>query len=172
MTEEQRNKVYIFSSNFYLLYATDSNFSGWKESKTPAAEKRYERVQGLYSNVDIFDKDFLVFPCLDKEHWFLTIVCYPRSNTATADENMQLPKKKITNPFELLKQKSLGKQLILCFDSVRSNPARRTKAIYHIRNFLESEYLNTEKKDQFPFVKSDLIGCHVVVRCLWLLLDI
>lgn len=156
MTEELRDKVHIFSSSFYTLYSTDANFLGWKDEKKSAVEKRYERVQGLENNVNIFNKDFLVFPCLDNEHWFLTIVTFPRQN-GDIKNNSDEDSGCATNGSDDKPQKP---PMILCFDSVRANPARRTTAIKHIRNFLDSEY-QAKYRGQFAFTKSDFVGGHV-----------
>lgn len=53
LTEEQRARTHIYRSHFYSLYATSSNFNGWKEGDIKdkkAIEKRYLRVSGLPEN--------------------------------------------------------------------------------------------------------------------------
>ena len=43
-------------------------------------DHRYnQRLKKWTKNVKIFDKDFLIFPIIKESHWFLTIVCYPKS---------------------------------------------------------------------------------------------
>lgn len=155
MTDGQRDKVYIFSSNFYSLYAIDANFPGWREDTSPASEKRYKRVQGLLpSDVCIFEKDFLVIPCLDKEHWFLVIVCYPSNGCSrvgqcsTQHDRSDGPKRQ---------------PMILCFDSVSDKPARRAKAITHIRNFIRSECNSEKYTNQLRFLEA-FSTCHVKVN--------
>jgi Ulp1 family protease len=152
MTSEQREKTYIFPCHFYSLYATASDFKGWKTDENvglSAREKRYMRIQGLYDpNVNIFQKDFLVFPLLDHNHWFLAIVCYPSLNgSVTIDEGTRVEeadayweKARANDP--TYKPPRLKTSCILIFDSVRGNIARRTAARTHIKNFLFTEWEN------------------------------
>lgn len=86
-----QSRIHIYESSFYSLLSTAAGFRGWQddENKNPKV-KRYERVKNLPSNknVNIFDKDFIVVPCNDHEHWFLAIVCYPKLNGGcTVDGN-------------------------------------------------------------------------------------
>lgn len=149
------------------MYSVDASFAGWnQEANLNAAEKRYNRVQGLPCNTDvnIFDKDFIVFPCHDNEHWFLTIACYPKlSGAVTMDgtivEDMQKRWRDMKNPDDGEPMKS---SVILTFDSVQGNGIRRTKALKYIRQFLLSEY-NAKYKNDFPFVSNDVISCSVHV---------
>lgn len=49
-TEEQRNRTHIFSTHFFSLYSTPSNFNGWKEKDNEnlnAQQKRYLRVANM-----------------------------------------------------------------------------------------------------------------------------
>ena len=49
-TEEQRNRTHIFSTHFFSLYSTPSNFNGWKEKDNEnlnAQQKRYLRVKNM-----------------------------------------------------------------------------------------------------------------------------
>ena len=40
-------------------------------------EKRHSRVKSWTKKVDIFEKDYLVIPINERNHWFLAIVCFP-----------------------------------------------------------------------------------------------
>lgn len=47
-TEEQRNRTHIFSTHFFSLYSTKSNFNGWNDDiKLNAQQKRYLRVANM-----------------------------------------------------------------------------------------------------------------------------
>lgn len=158
MTDELRDRVHIFGSSFYTMYSIDAYYTGWKDEQLPAAEKRYKLVQGLPSNnVNIFDKDFLVFPCLDAEHWFLTIICYPKGGNSDKTQHESYS----NDPKVCSAAGGDGKpdksSMILCFDSIKSNPARRQKAINHIRTFVKSDFQEKFKKQ----IKRELIGRHV-----------
>ena len=47
------------------------------DPKLSAAEKRHSRIKSWTKKVDIFEKDFLIFPINEHSHWFLAIVCFP-----------------------------------------------------------------------------------------------
>lgn len=42
-----------------------------------AKETRHARVKNWTRHVDIFDKDFVIFPINQSSHWFLVVVCFP-----------------------------------------------------------------------------------------------
>lgn len=135
LSKEQREKVHIYCSNFYNLYSTSSDFSGWNDGQLngmTASEKRYSRVQNLSSNtdVDLFSKDFIIVPLNDSEHWFLAIVCI---NTEIPADN--------TMPIKSV--------VIYGFDSIKSMFPKRNKALKFLRDFFKTEhekkYLNTYK---------------------------
>lgn len=159
MTDEQRDKVYIFNTDFYSIYATDSNFPCYAENELDC-EKRYKRVKEfLPASVNIFEKDFLVIPCLDNNHWFLIIVCYP-NNIISLVENISTHHDK---EFE-----SKRKAMILCFDSVTGlirAQSRREKAISHICNFIRLECRSKKYYNQ-PRFAEDILTCHVKVDFL------
>ena len=46
------------------------------EFQSPA-HRRHSRVKSWTKNVDIFSKDFVVFPINEKAHWFLVGICFP-----------------------------------------------------------------------------------------------
>ena len=145
LPEEMRSRIHIYKTHFYTLLATKANFAGWKEGTkgAKAAEKRYERVKDLDNEVNIFERDFVVFPCNTNEHWFLAIACFARLNGAIYTES----KERIEDDEERnrdLKNPSEGKAIrascVLILDSVSTNPGRKTAAMTHIKNFLMSEY--------------------------------
>lgn len=69
-------------------------------------EKRHSRVKSWTKKVDIFEKDYLVIPINERNHWFLAIVCFPwLSGPVTAIDNQpiklrpqQTYSKKTTHP--------------------------------------------------------------------------
>lgn len=144
MTEEQRNRTYIFGTHFYSLYAISCEFSGWKNDENAgknAAQKRYMRVNGIVGDVNLFEKDFLIIPLMENNHWFLAVVCYPGLEGAYTVNGVKLPEDDIrrnnsTKPAPPV----LKASIILIFDSIAGSTGRKTSAINHIRNFLRSEY--------------------------------
>lgn len=168
MSEELRERVHIYSTNFYTMYSVDTSYAGWnEEGNLNAAEKRYNRVQGLPCNTDvnIFDKDFIVFPCHDNQHWFLSIACFPKLSGAVTVNGNQ-PVEDNQKRYRDMKNPDVGEPIkssvILTFDSVTGNGGRRTKALKYIRQFLLSEY-NAKYKNDFPFVSNDVISSSVHV---------
>lgn len=164
MAPDMRKRVHFCYTLFYNLYAVPGNFKGWNSEQNKnlsADEKRYLRVKDLNQDVNLFEKDFIVIPCLDKKHWFLAIACY-----------IKLPGPEDLNGVPVLDPKLLNKKYksdvgkpikrpcILIFNSLKTGAGQNTGAIIRIRNFLESEY-KAKYQDEFPFVKSAIIGCHV-----------
>lgn len=60
--------VYVFNSFF---------FAKIKCLKVQQNEKGFKCASKWIKGVDIFDKDFLIMPVCEKEHWVLVIICYP-----------------------------------------------------------------------------------------------
>lgn len=40
---------------------------------------RFKKLRKWYEGVDLFKKDFIVFPFCSSDHWFAIIACYPRN---------------------------------------------------------------------------------------------
>jgi sentrin-specific protease 7 len=74
ITNEQRNRVHIFSQFFYKRLTT---MTREKDVKLTAAEKRWKRVSAWTKQVNIFEKDFIIVPINEQSHWFLAIICFP-----------------------------------------------------------------------------------------------
>jgi Ulp1 family protease len=155
-TDELRRRVHIYKTHFYTLLATKATFGcWWKDDQVKgqkAAEKRYDRVKDLDSDVNIFERDFLVFPCNTNEHWFLAIACFPRLNGAVyADTGEPIVddeerSRDMKNPTE---GKAVKASCVLILDSVATNAGRKTAAMNHIKNFLFSEY-QAKYSNDFP----------------------
>lgn len=168
-TDEMREKVYVFPTSFYSIYSTSSDYPGWNSEENAnktALQKRYERVERMLDmNVNIFDKEFLVFPLFQSNHWFLSIVCFPKlienliyaDDTPTEDCVKRNPRR-IDDPS--YNPTPLKWSCILTFDSIKSNAARRSTAMKHIRGFLNSHH-ERFYKDQFDIGK--LTACSVQV---------
>ncbi|KAG5669886.1 hypothetical protein PVAND_000177 [Polypedilum vanderplanki] len=164
MSTEQQKRTYIFGSHFYSLYATSSEFSGWKNNENAglsAIEKRYNRVDGIVDeSVNLFEKDFLVFPLMDRNHWFLAIVCFPGLDGIYSMDGHKMSENEIKQPTKLDGALVAVKvPSVLIFDSIGGNTARRITAMNHIKNFLKSEYEHKYKNTDLK--KSELIG-HAV----------
>lgn len=166
----ERDKIHVYNSQFYNFYSTNASFENWNTEENKglkAADKRYHRVLDYfpdYKDLNIFEKDFIVFPCNDNLHWFLAIACFPKLNGSITEDD------KHVETVNACYDQPIRTSCILVFDSVRSNPSRRTKAIIHIRNFITSEYKAKHQND-FAFLSSEIIGHQVVVRTSVKLID-
>lgn len=167
MNEELRQRVHFSNTSFYVQYSVDSNFGAWKDEKLTAAEKRYDRVQDLPCNVgvNIFEKDFIVFPCHDNNHWFLSIVCFPILNgaiTVNGDRVIQDVNDR-KRPKDPEAGEPLKSSVLLTFDSVLSNSACRAKASRYIQSFIKSEY-EAKYQNEFFYDPKQLLSHSVPVR--------
>ena len=152
-------RVHVFKSYFFSLLTTDANFSGWNSGEQKgikAQEKRYKRVEEIDSEVNIFDRDFIVFPCHQKEHWFLVIACYPRLNGAVyADDEQPIEDEKERYLKNRLYARPIKASCLIYLDSIRSS-TRMTTSMLHIKNFLQSVY---EHKYSQEFTL-DMVNIH------------
>lgn len=82
LNEIQASRFHIFDSIFFeqLSKIFDINKPGIDVT-------RWRQLSRWYSHVDIFSKDFLLFPVCHRDHWFVIIVCYPRKVQLAFKEN-------------------------------------------------------------------------------------
>lgn len=160
MSEKQRKKVHIYSSQFYNMYSMSSEFTGWSDQQLPATEKRYNRVKDFICHVesDLFNRDFVLFPCFDKQHWFLTVICFPKLNGTVAVGGNVPGEGEKKDPS---KGDPIESPCILIFDSL-TNPTRKTNAMIHIANYMYSFYMERHHMD-FPFDKTSVVRKTVKV---------
>lgn len=171
MTPEQREKTLIIGTHFYTLYATSSEYSGWNDGLNAglnAKEKRYRRIDGIIKDdVNIFDKDYIIMPLMDHNHWFLAIVCFPKLNGSyTIDGNNRVDENDIKRNPKKVYQPPIKSSCIIIFDSVKGNGSRRTVAINHIKNFLEYEWMN-KYQHEFQFDVKSLNGHSAKVTVIF-----
>ncbi|RZF48099.1 hypothetical protein LSTR_LSTR002165 [Laodelphax striatellus] len=70
-----QQKTYIFSVSFYPLLTSDSSQA--MKLRKGLAEKRHSLVESITRNVDLFEKDFIIFPIEKHGRWLVVIVCFP-----------------------------------------------------------------------------------------------
>ncbi|EFX65750.1 hypothetical protein DAPPUDRAFT_117019 [Daphnia pulex] len=92
-----KKKCHVFSSFFYQRLTTrPPKVNGRKhpiedDDSLSIKEKRHSRVKSWTKKVDIFEKDYLVIPINERNHWFLAIVCFPwLSGPVTAIDNQPI----------------------------------------------------------------------------------
>ena len=83
LKEEEKEKVYIFSTFFYkrLTTVNSRHRASDRELKLTAAQKRHGRVASWTKKDNIFEKDFIIIPINEQSHWFLAIICFPHMDS-------------------------------------------------------------------------------------------
>jgi hypothetical protein len=74
MPADDRNRIHIFDTYFIVKFR---DIAKKGEKMANSYREAYNEVKKWTKNVDILDKDFLIFPIHELEHWSLIIVCYP-----------------------------------------------------------------------------------------------
>ncbi|XP_057373751.1 sentrin-specific protease 6-like [Daphnia carinata] len=108
LDDSLKGRCHVFSSFFYQRLTTPpARMSGRKhsvedDSSLSSMEKRHLRVKSWTKKVDIFEKDYLVIPINERNHWFLAIVCFPGlSGPISVKDN-----KPVKLPFERVAKKT------------------------------------------------------------------
>ncbi|UJR23682.1 hypothetical protein I4U23_026665 [Adineta vaga] len=71
LSEEDRQRTYLFNSFFYTRLTRKSNDD---TSDISPAERRYSRVKRWLRDVDIFSKDYLIVPINQTAHWYIVLI--------------------------------------------------------------------------------------------------
>ncbi|CAF1324339.1 unnamed protein product [Adineta ricciae] len=74
LSEEDRQRTYLFNSFFYTRLTRKSNDDILNISP---AERRYSRVKRWLRDVDIFSKDYLIVPINQTAHWYIVLIKFP-----------------------------------------------------------------------------------------------
>ena len=84
---EDRATVHLFSTMFYkrLTSTHKAKDSEVQEAGLSSAQKKHARVKGWTKNVNLFEKNFVVFPICEHSHWYLVIAIRPRLITLPVD---------------------------------------------------------------------------------------
>ena len=82
LNEEYRPIVHMFSTMFYKRLnstpkKTSTVASYEKDSTLKPAEKRHMRVKGWTKNVNLFEKNMVIIPICEHNHWYLVIAIRP-----------------------------------------------------------------------------------------------
>lgn len=124
-------------------------------------EIRYNnKLKKWTKNIDVFAKDFLVFPIIKESHWFLAIVCYPKAvNDLQQNCDKNSPK---SSSSETSTETNDKRPCIIFMDSL-GNASYKRQLSQPIRDFLSHEWkhrmgsdlsfkLKNQIKDFFPRV--------------------
>ena len=153
--EQWSHKTHIFSTYFYKKLTTgplsprlnahpiedDPNLS--------EAEKRHGRVKRWTKKVNIFEKDFLIVPINEANHWFVIIICQPGQivrNEKYEDKTMEEDMENKGDEEEKIKKKerksniphTTGRPCILILDSLKGGSKAETCQI--LRDYLQCEW--------------------------------
>ena len=107
LPQDEEEGVYIYNTSFYT-------------------EKRHLKVKEWTKNVNIFEKNLLIFPICENHHWFLIVVVKPGLVTT--------PKERNNN----------GEPLILVLDSLGRH---QDGAVSYIRKYLAKEWRDKRSQD-------------------------
>lgn len=93
MSAEQREKTHIFSTFFFkALTSRGRSIDEMSTRRLNAAQKRHDGVKKWTKDVNIFEKDFIVIPINESEHWYLAIICFPAlATTRNANSKNEMP---------------------------------------------------------------------------------
>lgn len=167
LSDELRDRIHILETSFFSLLTTSTDSSAWKECQgSTSSAKRYQLLEGLpcLESVNLFDKDFIIIPCIENQHWFLAIVCYPKlSWPETALEGIAVSfDDSLANKKKGSGLLAIRRPCILIFDSAFDAVGRSVGAAIKIRNYLDELYKD-KHQSQFEFRKENIVDSVVVV---------
>lgn len=71
---ELRSKIHVFNNFFYSKI---KSLKAKQDQNSTATGDTFRCASKWVKGVEIFNKDFLIMPICEKEHWYLVIICYP-----------------------------------------------------------------------------------------------
>lgn len=89
VNEELKNKIHIFNSFFFNKIKSIRAKSG-AEKSIPACTSRWLK------GITLFDKDFLILPVCEKDHWILIVICYAYNKPSL--RSYKIPDEKLYEP--------------------------------------------------------------------------
>ncbi|GAB6032823.1 hypothetical protein CHUAL_012025 [Chamberlinius hualienensis] len=108
LSERDRKRTYIFSSFFYKKLVNSRSASRARLSAgrvSLSSDDHRNRLKGWTKHVDLFEKDFVIIPINQRNHWYLAIICFPAlagevknenaedANTSIVDESAEITEK-------------------------------------------------------------------------------
>lgn len=134
-------RVHIFDS--YLMNRLKPIF---KQEINPVKLRNLNR---WLTDVDVFKKDYIIFPICSEQHWFVIIVCYPK----LVEEFEQSHYSRLDYENKDLDENTSG-IIVMCSLACK---AKKYTAI--IRDFLDYEW-RTRVEDIKRFSEYDLVAYH------------
>merc|ERR1719282_437512 len=71
LPSEDRAGVHVFSTMFYKRLTLQHKTN--EDSSLNSAEKKHSRVKGWTKNLNLFEKNLIIFPICEHSHWYLVI---------------------------------------------------------------------------------------------------
>lgn len=119
---ELSRKIHIFDNIFHRKL-------GETFLKDQIEETKWRQLNKWMNSVDLFDKNFLIIPVCQEEHWFVIIVCYP-SEVRDYDEGS-------ASPDQSSDSRNRPVPGIIVMDSLGLNKKLATR---EVREFLDFEW--------------------------------
>ena len=143
---EDRATVHLFSTMFYkrLTSTHKAKDSEVQEAGLSSAQKKHARVKGWTKNVNLFEKNFVVFPICEHSHWYLVIAIRPRLITLPVDSeerSIQVQPSLFCLSLFTLCFSIQGEPLFLVLDSLGGT---KSGAVTNIRHYLAQEWAAKE----------------------------
>ncbi|XP_008181075.1 sentrin-specific protease 6-like [Acyrthosiphon pisum] len=149
VSDEDKDKAYIFSTHFYSTLTNLGNMSAIDPSVS-RAKNRHDKVKKWTKNLDVFKKDFIFVPVNKYKHWFLEVICFPYLSGKVNIQN-GIPSNEPDNdtgrykvprlPRILDSMKLIRMPCILIFDSY-SRGTQSAVVSATLREWLQHEYCN------------------------------
>ena len=122
---ELRSSVHLFTSMFYnrmLGVGLKNKTNQREEARMTSAQRKHSRVKTWTKNVNLFEKEFVIFPICEGSHWFLIVAILPRLATLAPDSAAR---------------RDGGEPLVLVLDSLGGT---KSGAVANIRSYLALEW--------------------------------
>lgn len=100
-------RIHIFDTIFFgeLVKVFDNKT---KNDKREVDISRWKQLPKWYNNVNLFEKDFLIFPVCRDDHWMVIVVCYP-NNVKPTFVKQDTPQPSILTSTPISKTKEISK---------------------------------------------------------------
>lgn len=164
---EISSRVQLFDSFFYSQIAKT-----YTEKINP---QNVKKLRQWFVDIDIFRKDYLIFPICKRNHWFVIIVCHPMAVRALGEDD--------DDEVDVIDVETVKKPTIIILDSLRIiDPSLSLK----IRDFLDYEWRQTRPDivKKFDYYEMDEIfptfpkqkntydcGLYMLMYCRYFLTD-
>lgn len=149
LSNEQRERTHIFSQFFYKRLTTmpTRKSQADKDGKLTASQRRHSRVEKWTKHVNLFDKDYIIIPINEQQHWFLAIICFAGLPGPVTFDGL-IP---IKSPKNVKKRIIARKTIPLQIGSTTITPVSKREQ--------DSIYLNDEsEKDEAEGDESDVVS--------------